>query len=404
MSETSNWDVLVIGAGPVGLASALGLARQGLSVKILDQANALNRAPRAMAYPYPALEALENLGVLEDLKQQAYIGLGCGFIDFETGEQFPQSLDVLEGYVDHPYALQLGQGDVGEILIAHATRHGVDLQWNAKLTALAQDDSGVSISYVNDAGESTQLRAKYLIGADGASSKVRELLNLEFKGFTWPDRFVSTNIRYNFEDFGLPNAAWRIHEKYGAVIARIDKTDLWRYTFRESADLPVESLEQRIHEHYKTGLYGGDYQLVSFAPYRMHQRCVDNFRIGRVLLAGDAAHVTNPVGGLGLSGGFMDAYTLSDALGAVLNGQANEVVLDFYAARRKEVYTNIVSPVATMLKNMLFDPPADPQQRQAMFAGLRALSNNKNLLREDLLKQRALFTPSVVTPSMEMSE
>lgn len=396
MAATVDFDVVVVGAGPVGLATALGLAREGIRVMILDKAESLNNSPRAMAYPYPALEALERLGVLDSLKQQAYIGIGCDFIDFRTGEQFSQSLDVLKGYVDHPYALQLGQGDVGNILISHVTRHGVNIGWGCAISAISQDDEGVAVSWSTADGEVMTSRAAYVVGADGASSAVRDLLGLEFKGFTWPDRFISTNIRYDFAAHGLPGAAWRMDKQYGAIIARIDKSNLWRYTFRESEQLPLEGLEERIHQQYEKGLYGGSYELVQFAPYRMHQRCVDNFRVGRVLLAGDAAHVTNPVGGLGLSGGFMDAYVLSDALAAVIQGRANDVVLDFYAARRKEVYTNLVSPVATMLKNMLFDPPETEAERQSLFAGLRALSDNADLLREDLLQQRALFTPSVV--------
>jgi hypothetical protein len=133
------------------------------------------------------------------------------------------------------------------------------------------------------------VRASWLVAADGAARTVRELLGLPFDGFTWPDRFVSTNIRYDFTAAGLPSANWRIDSAYGAVIARIDRTDLWRYTFREPDSLPLEGLEERIHEHFKRGLYGGDYELVQYAPYRMHQRCTDSFHHGRVVLAGDAA-------------------------------------------------------------------------------------------------------------------
>ncbi|KAK3899650.1 FAD-dependent monooxygenase, partial [Staphylotrichum tortipilum] len=322
-------DIIVVGAGPVGLATALGLARQGLRPLILERAAELNTMPRAMAYLYPCLEALEHLGVLPDLKEQAFVGTGCGFIDFRTDTIYPQTLTVLDGHVAHPYALQLGQGDVGRILLRHLAAYNVEIRWNTKVTGLAQDPSGVTLTTTTPG--SAPLRARYVVAADGASSTLRDLLHLEFKGFTWPDRFVSTNLRYDFTLHGLPDASWRIDKTYGAVIARIDKTGLWRYTFRESDDLPLEGLEERIHEHFKGGLYGGGYELVQFAPYRMHQRCVDNFRHGRVLLAGDAAHVTNPIGGLGLTGGFMDAYVLQDALGAVVQGRVGEEVLDLYA-------------------------------------------------------------------------
>ncbi|MGJ7542406.1 FAD-dependent oxidoreductase [Variovorax sp. LT1R16] len=390
-------DVVVVGAGPVGLATALGVATAGGRVLILEKALELNTSPRAMAYPFPSLEALERLGVLDAITEKAYIGNGCGFINFRTGEQFSQSLEVLKGHVPHPYGLQLGQGDVSSILVEALSREGVEVQWGCPITSISQDEAAATVVYAGADGKPISVRAAYVVGADGASSAVRDLAGFQFPGMTWPDRFVSTNIRYDFAAHGLPSAAWRIDSEYGAVIARIDKSDLWRYTFRESEQLPLEGLEERIHKHFERGLYGGSYELVQFAPYRMHQRCVENFRRGRVLLAGDAAHVTNPVGGMGLSGGFMDAYVLADALSAVLKGRANEVVLDFYAARRKEIFTGIVSPVATTLKGMLFDPP-EGDARDAMFAHLRALSHDEDLLREDLLKQRALFTASVVQP------
>ncbi len=390
----ADHDIIIVGAGPVGLATALGLARQGIRPLVLERAAELNTMPRAMAYLYPCLEALEHLGVLPDLKEQAFVGTGCGFIDFRTGTIYPQSLTVLAGHVAHPYALQLGQGDVGKILLRHLAAHNVDIRWNTKVTGLTQDPSPGGVVTLNT--PTSTLRARYVVAADGASSTIRDLLGLEFKGFTWPDRFVSTNIRYDFcARGGLPDANWRIDKEYGAVIARIDKTGLWRYTFRESDELPLEGLEERIHEHFKGGLYGGEYELVQFAPYRMHQRCVDGFRQGRVLLAGDAAYVTNPIGGLGLTGGFMDAYVLQDALGAVVQGRAGEEVLDLYAEKRREVWVKVVSPTATMLKNMMFDPP-EGEAREAMFKGLQAQADNEELLRTELLKQRALFTPAVV--------
>lgn len=388
-------DVVVVGAGPVGLTVALGLSRSGVSTLVLEKAAALNTSPRAMAYLYPVLPGLEALGVLDDLRELGHHGPGINFIDVASGEHFPQNLDVLEGLVPHAYALQLGQGDVGPVLLRRAIDAGAEVRWASPVIGVSDDGEGVDVTFDSGAGPDA-VRARYIVAADGAASTIREqLLKLPFDGFTWPDRFVSTNIRYDFESHGLPSANWRIGQEIGAVIARIDRTDLWRYTFSESDELPLEGLEERIHEHFKKGLYGGDYELVQFAPYRIHQRCTDRFRHGRIVLAGDAAHITNPIGGLGLTGGFLDAFVLYEALAAVVRGLAPERLLDEYAEKRRAVWTDIVSPTASSLKQLVFDTPPGEVRDRAL-AELRATANDPELRRKELLAQGAIATPSIL--------
>lgn len=391
-----NADVVVVGAGPVGLATALGLARAGAPALVLDGAPALNTSPRAMAYLSPVMPAMENLGVLADVKTAGLVGNGVSFVDMQSGERFPQSRDVLQGYVPHPYDVHLGQDKLGNILINHLSAHPqTEIRWNHKVVDLVQDESHVTLRLETPEGPEV-VQARWVIGADGASSAIRTALGLEFEGFTWPDRFVSTNIRYDFKKYGLDNANWRMDRKYGAIIARVDGGDLWRFTFRESADLPLDGLEDRIREHFVDALPGDDpYDLVQFAPYQMHQRCVRNFRNGRVILAGDAAHVTNPTGGLGLTGGLMDSAVLYEALAAVIHEQIDDSILDVYAERRRQVWADLVSPLASQLKQMVFDPP-EGEQRTQMLAGLRALVDDPELSRADQLRQTALATPSIL--------
>src|SRR5690606_18851049 len=162
------------------------------------------------------------------------------------------------------------------------------------LHRLTQDADGVTLTLEH--GE--ERRARWVIGADGAGSAVRKELGLGFEGFTWPERFVATNVYHRFEsaDYGLSTMV--IDDRWGAVIVKLTPDGLWRCTYMEDAALPEATFLDRVPAAYEYLLPGDDgYRLDRAAPYKMHQRCAEPFRKGRVLLAGDAAHVTNPTGG-----------------------------------------------------------------------------------------------------------
>jgi 3-(3-hydroxy-phenyl)propionate hydroxylase/6-hydroxy-3-succinoylpyridine 3-monooxygenase len=392
--DSSN--VVVAGGGPVGLVIALGLAKAGIEVTVIEKKPAVGSSPRAMAYLYAVLDGFEKLGVLGEFEREGIAVDRMTFIDYATGERIPHTFTPLAGYVRHPYTLHLGQDQVSRILMREIARYpNARVRYGAELTDLNQDDRGVTARVKTTEGESA-LRAAWLVGADGASSAVRSSLGLGFDGFTWPDRFVATNIKFPFEQHDHGYANFQIDPVYGAIIAKINKAGLWRYTYREPGELPVQTLNQRITEHLAKALPGdAAYQLVQFSPYRIHQRAAETFRTGRVLLAGDAAHITNPAGGLGLVGGFLDALVLHEALAAVIHGRADEAVLDAYAAERRRVFTEVVSPMATENKKRMFDPPPGDARAQ-MIEGLRFLAVNDDARRDQLLGLRSVVTPSLL--------
>lgn len=388
--------VVVSGGGPTGLAVALGLAQRGAEVTVLDRASEPSNAPRALAYLHPVLPGFAALGVLDDIVAEAAIGDGINFIDHESGESFHMTLDAVENDVSFAFVPQVGQDRVSQILLKHLAQYDrVEVLYDHEVVGISPDDSGVTITAKTSAGEKV-FRADWLVGADGAASAVRKLLELSFDGITWPEKFISTNIRADLHSAGLKKSNWRIDPVYGAVIARYSDENLWRFTFKEDAELPDEALEERIHAHFETAMPGNlPYELVQFAPYRMHQRATSSFRFGRVLLAGDAAHVTNPIGGLGLTGGFLDAFVLSEALAAVVNGEAGEHVLDKYSDERRRVYLEYVSPTASMTKGILFeDHPVEVKQQ--ILGHLRHLRDDREFRRQDLLSMQAMVTPSVL--------
>jgi 3-(3-hydroxy-phenyl)propionate hydroxylase/6-hydroxy-3-succinoylpyridine 3-monooxygenase len=394
---TMRSDVLVVGAGPVGLLTALGLSQAGLQVTVLDRDEGLNHSPRAISYLWFVFDALERVGLLEDVDR---LGIresqGMNLRVFRTGEVITMGFAVLQGITPRPYVIQLGQDRLGALALDRlAGQDGATVRWNTRVTALSQHDDHVRVT-AEGPGGIEELHASWVVGADGASSTVRQLLGIEFSGMTWPERFVATNVRCDFAAQGFGTTNLVIDPQFGAVVAQIDDTGLHRVTYAESLELSVETVPDRIPQYF-AGLLpdGAEYELVHHSPYRMHQRAADTFRAGRVLLAGDAAHATNPTGGLGLTSGVLDADVLHPALAAVVRGQAPEHVLDRYADDRRRVFLELASPQATELKRLVYHS-TDPDRLATDLAGLRAVAADPEKRLGMQLQLAKLRTPALV--------
>ena len=400
MSATlQHTDVVVVGAGPVGVLNALGLAQAGLSVTLLEAAESVLPLPRAMVYHWSVLEGIERLGLLDAAKAAGFTKQDYAYRVHATGEMIELDLKVLEGLVPHPYNLHMGQHKLAELALeALSGLDGASVRFGTTLAALAQDDDGVTVT-VETAGGTEQLRASYLVGADGASSPVRKALGLTFDGMTWPEIFVATNVYYDFQKHGYARSVLQLDDTYGAVIAKIDDEDLWRVTYCERPGVQPEEAGARIPEWFATLLPGGDeHRLRDFRPYRMHQRAASSMRAGRVVLAGDAAHATNPTGGLGLTSGLFDTFVLYDALAAVVKGTTDDSVLDQYSDERRRTFLEIASPRASANKKMIYHV-SDPVEKEQQVARLRALAADEDKQREVFHFTKQLETPPLVPVS-----
>lgn len=389
-------NVLVVGAGPVGLTSALGLARAGVEVAVVERGSALNTSPRAAVYQWCVLDYLAELGVLADAEERGVRGRGLGMRRFDTGQRIRRSASVLDGYVPHPYTIHLGQDKLGEILLAHLRRYpNASVVWNTEVTGVRPDPHGVTVHTTSAVGPG-ELRGGWVIGADGARSVVRQSLGLDFDGLTWPERFIATNIRYDFQAYGFDDGNFVADQRTGAVVVVLSRDGLWRCTYQEAADLPVETIPERMASFFATFLPGTkDFELVEWSPYRMHQRSASRYRVGRVLLAGDAAHATNPTGGLGLTSGLFDSQALCGALAAVIHGETGHEVLDRYDEVRRRTFLAVASPAATAYKRLVFG--TDPAGLDAIFAAIAA--EDEPAQRANLLAVARLRTPSLSAPS-----
>jgi 2-polyprenyl-6-methoxyphenol hydroxylase-like FAD-dependent oxidoreductase len=371
--------VLVVGAGPVGLLTALGLARQGIEVTVLDSEPEVVKSPRAAVYFHTTISILKKLGLSEEAH-----AIGLASTEFkmhwlETGEAVSSDMrDALEPGQEFDHNLHFGQHILAELVMRHlAELPGTQVLWNHTVKALRQDERKVRVTADTPDGE-VPFEADWVIGTDGARSTVRKLLGLPFEGFTWPDRFVATNIEYPFLDYGYCNANMVVDPVNWAVIGRLGRENLWRLTYGEDAHLDKATILERLPERFAAILPDPSvpFRIDNFSPYRVHQRCAPTFRVDRVLLAGDAAHATNPCGGLGLTGGVIDADALSDTLGAVIAGRAGESVLDFYAQERRRVFLEVTSPMSTNFKRLLSE--SDPERRAEDKAGMFAQAGHGN--------------------------
>jgi 2-polyprenyl-6-methoxyphenol hydroxylase-like FAD-dependent oxidoreductase len=390
-------EVLIVGAGPVGLLSALGLAQAGVKVTVIEREPYIVDSPRAVVYHWCVLEGLERLGVLEEARSIGFPKQDYTYLVFRTKERISWTLQPLSDITPYPYNVHLGQNKLAEIALRRLQQmSNFSAHWNTRFTGLVQDEGGVTVSAETPEGP-RGFRAGWVIGADGAGSSVRHALGLSFEGTTWAERFVATNVYYDFERDGYARSTLMIDPKYGAIIVKIDNAGLWRCTYCEDAALPEDKVLHRMPEYFRVILSRPEERrLAMYSPYRMHQRTAPRYRVGRVVLAGDAAHVTNPTGGLGLTGGLFDTFVLYEALAAVIHGEIGDEVLDRYSEERRRVFLEYTSPRATENKRLIYHSH-DPMRLEQDLQQLRRLETDKDFLLQTVTFTRKLETPSLVS-------
>lgn len=392
-----DFDVIIVGGGPTGFVTALGLAQAGVRVCVLEAEEAIIDSPRAAVYHWSVLDGLERLGIREEAERTGFAKQDYLWLVRRTGEEIRYNLSVLEGHTAFPYNLHLGQDRLAAIARDRLEAlPNAEMRFGTAMTTLAQDADGVRVAVEGPEGVE-YLSCAYLVGADGAGSLVRKALNLGFDGMTWPERFLATNVYHDFESANYGLTTMVIDDQWGTVIVKIDEEGLWRCTYMEDAALPERDYLQRLPYAYKHLLVGKDgHRLDRAAPYRMHQRAAESFRKGRVVLAGDAAHVTNPTGGYGLTTGLFDAYALWPTLAAVVLEGADPALLDRYAETRRRIYLERTSPKATANKQLVFHACGSGAALEKALDGLRMMARDEDARRNGLWFVKTLETPSPV--------
>lgn len=380
----SGKHIIVVGAGPAGLVTAFGLAQRGAQVTVIDQEPKVVDSPRAMVYLPSTVKALDKLGLLEMAKQ-----LGPESYDYQC--YFAQSGNI--GRMDHrlvedltPYhfILHFGQDVLADMILQRFLAiPGNQVLWGTTLESLEQSDERVTATITDSTGK-RQLEADWLVGADGARSTVRKLIGASFDGFTWPDTFMATNIYFDFSKHGYAASNMISDPLNWAVIARVNADNLWRVAYGEDSSLSDEQRMAQVDQRLRYWLpEGAEYRLERANSYRVHQRAASKFREGRVLLAGDAAHATNPIGGMGFTSGIQDAVTLIDCFEKLFDGQADDEILDWYAYERRRIFLEVANPTAIEFKRRTQE--ADTEKRAEDEHNFLGMLNNRDILRGALM-------------------
>jgi 2-polyprenyl-6-methoxyphenol hydroxylase-like FAD-dependent oxidoreductase len=340
MNETIETDVIIVGAGPTGLALASQLIRYGIDFVIFDAKKGITDLSKAIAVQARTLEIYEQIGLAERAVAEGAIAES---VNVMTGGKIRGKINLKDIGADlspYPFALLLEQSKNESLLDEFLRKNDKKVLWQTALESVSQNDEKVTATIKTVSGETHELSAKYLVGCDGAKSVVRHQLDFTFEGNTIDALFYVADVEMEFLHshdavyvcFGTDSFVaffpmkgancWRIVGNFPEEIRR------------DETQIDYEEIEEKIRNEMKMPL---DITAVKwFSVYRVHSRRVDKFRDRRCFLAGDAAHIHTPAGGQGMNTGIGDAYNLAWKLALVLRGKTDEKLLDTYNTERLE--------------------------------------------------------------------
>ncbi len=341
--------VLVIGAGPTGLTLAASMRRSGIEVRVLDAADGPATTSRALGLQPRGVEVLDRLGALGGLPERSLrirevviVVAGRELARLKVGQR-----TRLGG---HP-ALMMGQTEVEGALRQRLAAEGGEVRWGARVAGIDSDAGGVTVRLAGGGSE----RTSWLVGCDGAHSAVRKAAGIGFPGVPLVERFLIADVR---ADLGLPRDSVTVWLHGADMLAAfpLPGVDLWRIMTPAGSDVaepgPAEVLaavRERVAAETGCAVRSAEWT----STFRIHRRLAETYRRGRVLLAGDAAHVHSPLGGQGMNTGIGDAENLAWKLAMVLDGRACEGLLDTYEAERRPVAQEVLGATSG-LTNLLF--------------------------------------------------
>lgn len=392
--------VLIAGAGPVGLVAANCLADAGVPVTVFEAEPQLPRNLRASTFQPPTLDMLARLGASRPLIEMGLVAPKMQYRDL-NGWAVEFDFGALAGATEHPYRVQCEQFKLNGILAARLERSAhARIEYSSRVVGVEQDGERVQVE-VDDGGRTRFASGAWLIGADGGRSQVREALGIPLEGFTWPERFLVASTAFDFAGAisGLCHVNYFADPQEWFFLLRVP--EVWRVMFpvstqeREDDALADDAIERRLQRVLRKS---SRYDIAHRTLYSVHQRVAQTYRKGRAFLAGDAAHLNNPLGGMGLNGGIHDAFNLAEKLARVAHREAGESELDGYERERRPVALDYVNKITIRNKHCL--ETRDPQEQSAWREEMTRTARDPLLAREYLM--RVSMIASLRQPSQVM--
>ena len=360
--------ILIAGAGPVGCTTALYLAQRNIPVILIEAESELPKDLRASTFHPPTLDMLSKLGIVDEMLEIGLKVTNYQHRDRRTNEIAKFELSLLEGETEHPYRLQCEQYKMTGIVVEKlkAFPHA-EIRFGCGISGYRETANGVEALVFKD-GQEERIKCSFLVGADGSNSVVRKSSGTMFEGMTYPENFfvASTTYRFEnyFEDLSLVNYV-SDPDEWCVLLAT---TGFWRVLIPipiglgNTVPLTDDFIQARLHRLAENS---GDFDIIHKTLYRVHQRVAETYRVGaRVILAGDAAHVNNPIGGMGMNGGIHDAFNIAEKLALIVETDADfNTLLDIYDRQRRIICKRFIQ--AHTMKNKRLMEATDKQAQKA---------------------------------------
>jgi 3-(3-hydroxy-phenyl)propionate hydroxylase len=394
---TNRMPVVIAGSGPVGSLMALYLAQRDIPVMLLEKESALPVDLRASTFHPPSLEMIADLGfgVIEEMLEKGLVADRYQYRDRRSNEVASFDMSLIAGDTRFPFRLQLEQYEFTRIVNDRLSRlPAAQVRFSCEVTGFTQDDDGVQVEVTGPGGREL-IEADFLVSAEGARSQIRKLANIDYMGFTYEEKFLVVSTEFPFEEV-FDDLAWVNYVSdpdEWCVILRTEK--IWRVLFPTTPETVEDEerllsdafIQERLHHLWNKE---GDYTIGHRTLYNVNQRVAETYFRGRVLLAGDACHINNPLGGMGMNGGLHDGNNLAAKLVSIIrDGQAFEPLFQHYNRQRRDLAVRFVQDHTIANKKlmeaadreaqaarqkMLMDTAADPD-RSREFLLERAMIN-----------------------------
>jgi 3-(3-hydroxy-phenyl)propionate hydroxylase len=373
LAEKHQKPVIIIGAGPVGLSLAIALIRKGIQVKVYESLPELNPQTRASTFHPPTLEMFEEWGLIDEILEYGQRVNRIQYWDRSTRELRAEfAFNLIKDFTPYPFRIQFPQHSLIRLIADHIDHsHLGDIYFDHKFLGVEEKDGGVAVTLKTPEGEQV-VEGTYLCAADGSRSAVRRHLDIDFAGYDYSDRFLLVTTDMHLEAIypDLAPVAYFFDPEEWVIVLRLPGHTRLVFQVGEDEDREVIRTNTMLRTRIAGIAPDVSYNFQDVSVYEVQQRVAETFRQGRVLLLGDAAHVTNPIGGTGLNTGIHDAHSLAGRLRAVINGEPDKLLDTYNEKRRRIALDNLAQTAREYYADMSAATTSEIAERDMKYADI----------------------------------